>query len=189
MMDRTARHPAGEAVSDAELVLRVLNGAREAFGPLVTRHQQSLYRHGRGMGLDHDTALDLTQDSLVRAWTRLAECRDPGQFRAWLFRIFRNLCLDHLKDRRRQSVSLDLLEQGAGIPDQRTSGDPVTRLEVAEALDALPLLLREAFLLKHDAGYSYDEAAAIVGASPSAVKMRVHRARESLCEALSGQAG
>lgn len=168
---------------DGTLVLRALNGGHEAFGELVTRHQRTLYRQARGLGLDHDTALDLVQDAFVRAWDRLADCRDPAAFRAWASRILRNLCLDHFKNRRQQMVPLSTLA-AAELPDPRTEGDLDTRLAVGEALETVPFLLREAFLLKHDAGYSYDEIATIVDATPGAVKMRVHRAREYLCTVL-----
>lgn len=169
---------------DAALVLRALNGGHEAFGELVTRHQQGLYRQARGLGLDHDTAVDLVQDAFVRAWDRLADCRDPAAFRAWASRILRNLCLDHFKNRRQQTVPLSALPESAEFPDPRSEGDPDMRLAVGEALETVPVLLREAFLLKHDAGYSYDEIAVIVDATPGAVKMRVHRAREYLCAVL-----
>jgi hypothetical protein len=53
-------------------------------------------------------------------------------------------------------------------------------LTLRAALDRLPNALRQAFLLKHDAGYTYEEVAEITESSPSAVKMRVHRAREAL---------
>lgn len=174
---------------DAALVLRALNGGHEAFGELVTRHQRTLYRQARGLGLDHDTALDLVQDAFVRAWDRLADCRDPASFRAWVSRILRNLCLDHFKNRRQQNVPLSALPEATEFPDPRSAGDALTRLEVAEALDAVPVLLREAFLLRHDAGYSYEEIAGIVDANPGAVKMRVHRAREYLCAALASDSG
>jgi RNA polymerase sigma-70 factor, ECF subfamily len=174
---------------DATLVLRALNGSHEAFGELVTRYQRMLYRQALGLGLDHDTALDLVQDAFVRGWDRLADCRDPAAFRAWVSRILRNLCLDHFKNRRQQTVPLSALPEDADFPDPRSERDSLTRLEVGEAMETVPLLLREAFLLRHDAGYSYDEIATIVDATPAAVKMRVHRAREYLCTVLGAETG
>jgi RNA polymerase sigma-70 factor (ECF subfamily) len=166
-------------LSDAELVTRVLAGQRDAYTGLVTRHQGALYRHACGMGLDHDTSLDLVQDAFVKGYTRLSDCRDPAHFRSWLFRIGRNLCLDHLKNVRRLSVPLSSVPQAEHIPDH-THGDPDLNRKLRDALDQLPLSLREAFLLKHDAGYTYEEIAEMTSASASAVKMRVHRARETL---------
>lgn len=167
------------SAADAELVALVLAGHCEAYEPLVNRHQRLLYRHARGMGLDHDTSLDLVQDAFVRAYTLLAECRDPGRFRAWVFRITRNLCLDHLKSVRRLTIPLSHVAGADEIPhgaDERGDADRTLH----EALLRLPAPLREAFLLKHDAGYTYEEVAEMTNASPSAVKMRVHRAREAL---------
>ncbi len=164
---------------DAELVALVRDGDRDAYAPLVDRHQALLYRHARGMGLDHDTSLDLVQDAFVRAYERLAECQDPARFRAWAFRIARNLCLDHLKNVRRLTVPMSQVEGVDEIPAGDEDARDVTRT-MRQALLRLPLALREAFLLKHDAGYTYDEVADLTSASPSAVKMRVHRAREAL---------
>jgi RNA polymerase sigma-70 factor, ECF subfamily len=163
-------------MSDAELVQRVRAGQHDVYAELVRRHQQLLYRHARGMSLDHDTSLDLVQDAFVKAYARLQECRDPAHFRSWIFRITRNLCLDHLKDVRRSAVPLSAVEHLAGddAPDHELNAI------LRAALDTLPIAMREAFLLKHDAGYTYEEVAELTNATPSAVKMRVHRACEAL---------
>lgn len=168
---------------DAALVARAVDGDAGAYEILVRRHQGALYRHARGMGLDPDTAEDMVQEALVRGYSGLAECRDGGAFRGWLFRILRNCCLDHFKNIRRRNVPLD-----EASPDgaEGFGAEPTTELrhELDDALGRLSPLLREAFLLKHEAGYSYDEMAEIADTSASAVKMRVHRARDELRELL-----
>jgi RNA polymerase sigma-70 factor (ECF subfamily) len=164
---------------DAELVALVLDGDDAAYGTLVRRHQDLIYRHARGMGLDHDTSLDLVQDAFVRAYDRLDDCRDAGSYRAWLCRICRNLCLDELRNVRRICVPMSTVENAADVEDTRLGQDELA-LTLRAALDRLPNALRQAFLLKHDAGYTYEEVADITESSPSAVKMRVHRARETL---------
>jgi RNA polymerase sigma-70 factor (ECF subfamily) len=166
-------------LDDATLVQRVLDGQRDLYGELVRRHQDMLYRHARGMGLDHDTSIDLVQDAFVKAYTRLPECRAHAQFRSWLARIARNLCLDYLKNIRRQTVPLSAVPEAAELPDE-SNGDVELNGTLEQALQSLPVALREAFLLKHDAEYTYEEVAELTNASVSAVKMRVHRAREAL---------
>lgn len=168
--------------TDAELVARVRDGERDAFGELVQRHQQLIHRHAAGMGIDQDSCEDLVQDAFVRAWSRLDECRDPAHFRAWLFRIARNMCLDHLKNVRRATVRIGAVSD-AELVDGAASNPDIGHA-LRQALDALPTSQREAFLLKHDAGYTYDEIADLTDSSPSAVKMRVHRAREALRDCL-----
>jgi len=171
---------------DAHLVTRVLNGDDAAYGTLVRRHQDLIYRHARGMGLDHDTSLDLVQDAFVRAFERLEDCRDGANYRSWLFRICRNLCLDELRNVRRLCVPMSSIENANDLEPMHVVEDETT-LTLRAALDRLPQALREAFLLKHDAGYTYEEVAEITEASPSAVKMRVHRAREALRAFLTTQ--
>lgn len=164
-------------LDDAVLAGQARAGDDVAYGELVRRHQERLYRHARGMGLDHDPALDAVQDAFVRAHDRLDECRTPGHFRAWVYRICHNRCLDHLKDVRRQELPLDAAQASA---DQGPADDPELRLTLRTALARLSPALREAFLLRHQAGYDYDEIASLLQVSPSAAKMRVHRAREAL---------
>ena len=167
------------APPDAELIARVLGGDQSAYAALVDRHQAVVYRHACGMGLDHDTSLDLVQDAFVKAYTSLAECKDHSRFRAWVCRIGRNLCLDHLKNVRRSTVPFSQVSGAEAIPLPGDADDDVART-LRDALRHLSPPLREAFLLKHDAGYTYDEIAELTATSPSAAKMRVHRARESL---------
>ncbi len=173
--------------SDGALVASALAGSQDAFAHLVRRHQDAMYRYGLGLGLDSDTALDLLQDTFVRAWDRLGQCRDRDRVRAWLFRIFRNAMLDWRRDIRRTEVPIDAVaEPGEG-------GDWLERHALQEAiggaLAGLPPILREAFLLRHDAGHSYEEISETAGISLSAAKMRVVRAREALREALDADFG
>jgi RNA polymerase sigma-70 factor (ECF subfamily) len=167
-------------LTDAEVIDRVLGGDPDAYEAIVRRHEGVLYRFARGMGFDHDTCLDVVQDALVKAYDKLADCRDRSRFRAWLFRIARNLCFDVLRRARQIAIPLSHVAEVESIADERL--DDLERSMVHQALDRLSPVLREAFLLKHDAGYTYEEIADITGAGPSAVKMRVHRARLELCE-------
>ncbi|HEX2080194.1 MAG TPA: sigma-70 family RNA polymerase sigma factor [Longimicrobium sp.] len=175
-----------EAESDADDVRRVLRGDAAWYEVLVRRYQEPLYRHAYGMLGDPDAAADLVQDSLVKAYTRLDTC-DPDRFAAWLFRILRNRCKDYLKSRRRRDVPL--VDDGPHAAP--LSDDPVVTLErtelgkvVADALARIPEPQREAFLLKHVEGRSYEEMAELLDAGISALKMRVMRAREALQELL-----
>jgi RNA polymerase sigma factor CnrH len=174
-------------VPDAAALARALAGDEDAFAVLVWRHQNALYRYGRGLGIDHDTALDLVQDTFVKAFARRDQCRDSDKFRSWLFRIFRNTMLDWAKNVRRTEVSMMDVDDPAD--DQDLAERQALRQALGAALAALPLILREAFLLRHALGYPYEEIAAIAGISLSAAKMRVARARDALRESLDPDYG
>jgi len=175
-----------ESEEDKALIALVLDGDTEQFAELVRRYQVSLYRYAVSMVGDHDTAADMVQDALVRAFTNLAACRDRDRFRLWLFRTLRNRCFDYLKDPRRRQVALD---DAPPVPD--TSEPPSARVERAslrnelrQALDRLPAVQREAFLMHHVEEMSYEEMSVVLEASVSALKMRVMRAREALAAQL-----
>lgn len=157
------------------------------FAQFVRRHQDALYRYGRGLGLDHDTALDLVQEAFVKAHERRDQCRDPERVRSWLFRIFRNAMLDWARNVRRTEVPLLDVEEPAGDGD--FAERHALREAIGAALASLPPILREAFLLRHELGHSYEEIAELAGTSLSAAKMRVARARETLKEALDPDYG
>ena len=171
-----------QPLDDDVLVSRVLDGDTEQFAELVRRYQVRLYRYAVSMVSDHDIACDMVQDALVRAYTNLGSCRDRSRFQVWLFRTLRNRCFDYLKDPRRRHVAL---EDAPPMPDAAES--PAARAERASlraelrtALDRLPYVQREAFLMHYVEEVPYDEMAALLGASVSALKMRVLRAREAM---------
>jgi RNA polymerase sigma-70 factor (ECF subfamily) len=176
------------APDDATVVARVLAGDTQQFEQLVTRYQRALYRHAVSMVFDPDAAADMVQDTFVRAYTNLASCREHAHFRSWLFQTLRNRCLDYLKQARRKNVRLD--DAGPIADGGEGPGDSVERRrlrqEIVRALATLPGAQREAFLMHYVEGISYETMATLLGASVSALKMRVLRAREALVSALQG---
>ncbi|NIP78394.1 MAG: sigma-70 family RNA polymerase sigma factor, partial [Gemmatimonadetes bacterium] len=101
------------------------------------------------------------------------------------FRIVANRCKDYLKNVRRKDVDLDAAGPVAGPQDPE---DDLERSELRDrlgrALEHLPPDQRQAFVMKHEEGRSYEEMAELLEASVGALKMRVHRARENLMELL-----
>jgi RNA polymerase sigma-70 factor, ECF subfamily len=183
----TVPNPVDEP-SDAELIGRVLSGQRDVYERIVERYQGPLYRYALASIRDSDSAADLVQDTFVRAYSSLARCRDRERFAAWLFRILRNRCIDHQKEHRRRDVPLDERSEYAtslGTPE-RDMDQSLLRDALENALSSLPEAQREAFLLKHVQGLSYEEIAEILEVGTSALKMRVARARDALQGTLRG---
>ena len=178
MTDNTAAQLV-EVDSDQDVISRVIGGDRDAFGMLIGRYSDPLYRHALGMTGSPDVAEDILQTSFIKAFHHLGEVR--GRFDAWLFRIVANGCKDWLKNIRRTHLSYDEDDQASGYA---TPDEDLDRTELRQDLDgALAQLapsLREAFIMKHVEGRSYEEMADLLGTTVGALKMRVHRAREAL---------
>jgi RNA polymerase sigma-70 factor (ECF subfamily) len=166
-------------VPDEEIIASVLAGNRESFGILVTKYSDPLYRHALGMTGSPDVAEDILQVSFIKAFQHLGEVR--GRFDAWIFRILANGCKDWLKNIRRSHVSYEEDDQPShyATPEEDLDRGQL-RDDLDRALGALPATLREAFVMKHVEGRSYEEMAELLNTTVGALKMRVHRAREAL---------
>ena len=124
-----------------------------------------------------EAARDLTQEVFLRvSRAGLPETTDVGR-RAWVFRIARNLALNHLRDGRRRPVV-----EGTVEPAQPGTQELGVALRLA--IDALPALERDIFLLRELAGLHYDEIAAACDISLEAVRARLHQARATLRKTL-----
>jgi len=165
--------------ADQAVIDRVLAGDRNAFGILIERYSDPLYRHAYGMTGSADVAEDILQVSFIKAYHHLGEVR--GRFDAWVFRIVANGCKDWLKNIRRTHLSYEEDDQPSGLetPEEELDRGEMRR-DLDGALSSLPSSLREAFVMKHVEGRSYEEMAELLDATVGALKMRVHRAREAL---------
>ncbi|HUG39416.1 MAG TPA: RNA polymerase sigma factor [Longimicrobiales bacterium] len=168
-------------ITDGRLVHLVLEGDREAYRILVERHEDTLFRRAVALVGDTDVAADIVQDAFLKAYERLGSCSDPDRFGGWVYRSVRNRCLDELRSARRRQTPL------AAAANLRSDDDPEADLErnaigtaIRQALETLSAPLREAFVMKHVDGLSYDEIQNATGVARSALKMRVKRAREEL---------
>jgi RNA polymerase sigma-70 factor (ECF subfamily) len=171
--------------SDPEVVARVLGGDREAFGLVIRRYETGLLRFATRMLGSRDVAADAVAESLVRAYRHLASCRDPSRLRTWLYRIVANRCKSYLARRPSGDVPLEDAPPVADATDNEAALERKEQMAlVTRALEGLSPEKREAFLLKHVEGLSYQEMAAATGERIPTLKMRVHRAREALLQAL-----
>jgi RNA polymerase sigma-70 factor, ECF subfamily len=129
---------------------------------------------------------DLVQETLVRAWSKLATFEEGTNLKAWLFTILRNLFFSEHRKRRREVEDADghLSSQLAVHPEQLGHMDMI---DFRVALLQLPTDQREALILVGAEGFSYEEAAEISGCAVGTIKSRVNRARVKLTELLGLQ--
>lgn len=165
---------------DPQLLGLARAGDRRAFETLVRAYQADVWRLSLHLTNNRAFADDVTQDTFVRVYRFLPRFRGDAKFSTWLFAIARNCALDELRKVKRRQVLADR----AKVEYEPSTSEPTSGIEVREALAALPLELREAIVLIDMLGESYRDAARVLHVPEGTVKSRVHRARQTLCEAL-----
>ncbi len=184
-------------MTDAELIRRCARGEEAAYRELVGRLEKPLAAFIRRYVGEENLAEDLFQETFVRVVRTLGSFRPEASLTTWIFTIARNLCLDHLKAKKRhREVSMD-----AGDDDREAdyrealrspTVEPGTLAEGSEeqarlraAMAELPEPKREALVLRVYSGLSYAEIARITDAPVGTVKFRVHDAIQELARKMA----
>lgn len=182
------------AAEERDLLGRAVHGDRAAFEKLVERYGGQIFNLVYRMVGEEADAHDLAQETFLSAFRALPGFRADSRFSTWLYRIAVNKSKDWLRTRGRfaQPEKDGTLEDEAGdeLVSTSTPEQVLTQKQMGVALEQavqqLPPLYREAFVLKHVEGMSYEEMNEILGVNRDALKMRVYKARVQLCRALKG---
>jgi RNA polymerase sigma-70 factor, ECF subfamily len=143
---------------------------------LFSAHRDKVFRYlcrivGQG------DARELTQEVFLRVARGPVPAADDAGRRAWIFRIARNLALNHVRDDRRRGVAVQLRDTVTPATQEMSAA-------LGEALAQLAATDRDVFLMREAGGLSYQEIAAACEISADAVRSRLHRARQQLRETL-----
>jgi RNA polymerase sigma factor (sigma-70 family) len=177
-------------LDDTECVMLARRGEGKAFSELVARYQDRIYRFLLRLTRSPDDALELTQDTFMRAYQGLDRWRPDALFKTWLFRIARNAAFDRL--RRDKLVEFVEIEEDAELPDPAAGPEAIVetaqRYRLLEAaLARLPADHREILLLREIEEMSYDDIAVVLNLNVGTVKSRIARARAALLAKLKPQ--
>lgn len=178
---------------EAKLIARSLKQDSDAFGQLVERYATVIVNLAYRMVGDRTEAEDLAQETFVAAFKALPRFRAESKFSTWLYRIAANKCKDWLRAKRpgqgAQDVDVDEVLEDGVVAEERTPERLLSQQQVAAQLDRaiqrLPPLYREAFVLKHVEGLSYEEMQEILGVNGDTLKMRVYKGRLQLSRELA----
>jgi RNA polymerase sigma-70 factor (ECF subfamily) len=170
---------------EKDLMSSARKGDKTAFGQLVKANQRRLLRMVVGMTGDIDTAMDIVQESFIRAWQALDRFEEGKPFYPWISTIATNLTLNHFKKSSRET-GLDPVKH-----EQADRADPLYRMQMAEgnrrlmeAVQELSEPYRVVFILRNFENLSYEEIAARLSISVGTVDSRLYRARRQLVEKL-----
>lgn len=189
--------PAAPAETDriAALVAAAQAGSPIAFERLVALHQHKLFGFARAFSRDSAEASDLLQEALIKVYRSIGSFRFQSSLLTWMFRIVKNVALDHHKSRGQKERKLeqpldsaserqlDAVAAGPADPEARLLSAEAQR-ELWAALERVPESYRTVLVLADMQGQSYEEVAAIIDAPVGTVKSRLFRGRDALREAL-----
>lgn len=185
--------PRSGSMPDLEVVERVRNGEKSLYEILMRRYNQTLYRAVRSYLKDADDVQDAMQEAYVKAYSKLDQYKGDAAFSTWLVRIGINEALQMLRKQRTLHVYADpdvraerlmqLPDTGQMNPEQRTIREEHRRL-LEEAVDRLPEDYRAVYMLREVEEMSVAEVSQSLGISEPNVKVRLHRAKNMVKEAL-----
>ena len=175
--------------SDEELAAKAVGGDKEAYAEIVRRYEKQIFALAYRMLGNREDARDIAQEAFLKAYRALAAFKESSRFSPWLYAIANNLCIDLLRRKGRNNLSLDepTLEGGVRQVASGAEADPSFELErrevqeqVRKALDGLPEKYKSILVLRHMQELSYEEIAQSLGISLSLVKTHLFRAREAM---------
>ncbi len=174
------------------MIEAIRSGDRYAFDEFVRR--QSGWVKGVIFGVlgDRDRVDDVAQQVWTVAWNRIGDLRAVERWRPWLYRMARNAAIDAGREVSRNRVVAQSLENAPAVKAKsKTPADQLIATEqhglVLEAIESLPALYREPFVLRHVEGWSYREIGKLLELPVDTVETRLVRARRLLREMLQGK--
>ena len=176
-----------------EWVQAAIAGDQDAFAELLYAYQDAVYNLCYRMLSDHVEAEDAAQEAFLRAYLNLRRY-DPGRsFKTWILSIASNHCIDRLRRRRMQYVSIDDPLPSLTLSTNEPEPEDVTILReqsrrIQGLLSDLAPDYRAAVVLRYWYDYSYVEIADMLDTTESAIKSRLFRARQMIAEKLGEEA-
>jgi len=169
------------------LIRRAQAGDRDAYGVIVHRYLDRVYRVAYGVVRNRDDAADIAQDTFVRAFRRLDRFDSDRPIFPWLYQIARNLGLNRIERVRKRETGLPEFDafaaRGENPEEAAIRGDEAGRIRTAVA--SLPEQHRCVIELNHFQECSYQEIADILGIPIGTVMSRLYHARKKLRKALA----
>jgi len=178
-------------MTELELIVLAKAGDHNAFEQLVRDNEKRIYNLILRMVGNPEDALDLSQDTFLKAWNGLPSFKGDSTFSTWVYRLASNTCLDFLRRKKRQQervgTTLSLDDEDAPPPPSDEHTQPEVQLERTErslalkrALYTLPEHHRQILILRELSGLSYQEISDTLDLDIGTVKSRLTRARLSL---------
>ena len=179
-----------ESLDDKSLALALQSGDLSAFDEIVRRYQGRLYAAAYRVTGNREDALDVAQESLMKAYNKIHAWKPTGGFLSWLLRLTTNQAIDHLRRRKRrhhERLDESFRNESEGAPVEPTVVDTEDAVyaneidsRIRESLVVLSPMQRTVFVLRHFEGFSLAEIAEDLNCTVGSVKVHLFRAMKKL---------
>lgn len=173
-----------QQTDEQELITHSLAGDTQAYGLLVERYKQALYRHCFSILQDEDAAEDIAQEAFITAYYQLHRFDKQRRFSTWLFKIATNKALNYLKH---ESFSApgNTTALYAALSSHPSPAQAAAHSELHDAVARLRPEFRAVVSLYYWQGMSYQEIATVLGKPEGSVKVWMQRAKATLQKELA----
>lgn len=172
----------------SQWVYAAMEGDQDAFAEIVYTFQDAVYNLCYRILGERTEAEDATQEAFLRAFANMERYDHERSFKTWVLTIASNHCIDRLRKRRMQYLSIDdPLPSGIALSSDDPQPEQATLMNerserIQALLDELAPDYRTAVVLRYWYDYSYAEIAEMMETTESAIKSRLFRARKLLAE-------
>jgi len=169
----------------------VPDSPRAEFEALYQRHSREVWALAYARWMNADTAMDIAQEAFLRLWKQLEAGDQILNPRAWLLRVARNLAEDHAKSAFRRNgthppITMNGVAASQPLPLERLEKEE-TFAQLRSIMEQMPKADREILTFRYALDYDTDAIAELLSINPTAVHMRLSRARQRLAERLKAQ--
>ncbi len=172
-------------MDDRELIARAKLGDEVAERALYDAHVDRVYRLAYRMSGREELAQDFTQDTFIRAFSRLADFRGDSAFATWLHSIAVSVVLNGMRKVKRFRERETDLDDARELGVESREAEPDLKVRLRRAIDGLPEHGRIVFLMHDLEGFTHEEIGVVLGIPSGTSKARLFRARAALREELA----
>ncbi len=165
-------------LSDEKIIEKVRDTDHDLYSVIIDRYQKKLFRYSKSLIKDEEKAVDIVQDSFIKAFINLNSFNIKKKFSSWIYRIVHNETMNLLKKYSKEIPLLDDVDFSSDENIEENFAQNEQKIMVEKCLGKLPVLYSEPLSLYYISEKSYEEISDILRIPMGTVAIRISRAKK-----------